>query len=274
MDNIAEAAFEAETEDEVLVSLRNVSVKYAGEKCDVLALQDINLDINKGEFICVLGPSGCGKSTLLNIIAGFHQPTEGTVTMGGMPIKGLDWKKGVMFQTPTIYPWFDIYENVAFWLKMSKVDENKIASRVESSLELTGLKDFKQKRPYELSEYRRQCVTLARVLANQHDIILMDNPFSALNAAERANMQSLLRKILQKLGTAFFLITNSVDEALTLATRVIIMSARPGHIVHEFRTDFTYDNQNRESLKYSEEYTQTRWKIINAYNAVLSSTEV
>lgn len=271
--------YEYGSDNDVVVSIRNASLQYEGEKGAVAALDNVNLDIRKGEFICVLGPSGCGKSTLLNIIAGFLKPTDGTAMMGGEPITGPDWHRGVVFQNPTLYPWLNIYENVAFGPKMRKVDKAKIAEDVDKYLGLVGLQDFKKQKPYELSGGMKQRASLARVLVNQPDMILMDEPFGALDALTRVNMQTLTREIWQKTGNTIFLITHDVDEALALATRVIVMSARPGRIVKEFQTEFTYDigGANQESARYSKEYMEIREEIlniINTQNSTLSSTEV
>lgn len=271
--------YEYSPDNDVVVSIRNASLQYEGEKGAVKALDNVNLDIRKGEFICVLGPSGCGKSTLLNIIAGFLKPTEGTAMMGGEPITGPDWHRGVVFQNPTLYPWLNIYDNVAFGPKMRKVDKAEIAEQVDKYLELVGLKEFKKQKPYELSGGMKQRASLARVLVNQPDMILMDEPFGALDALTRVNMQTLTREIWQKTGNTIFLITHDVDEALALATRVIVMSARPGRIVREFYTEFTYDisGANQESARYSKEYMEIREEIlniINMQNSALSSSEV
>lgn len=248
-----------------VVSLKEVNLRYKGERGQVTALENINLDIEKGEFICVLGPSGCGKSTLLNIIAGFHQPTDGTAMMGEVAITKPDWHRGVVFQTPTLYPWLNIYDNVAFGPKMRKLSSQEIKTEVLKYLELVGLKDFQKQKPYELSGGMRQRASLARVLVNQPRMILMDEPFGALDALTRANMQTLVREIWNKTGNTIFLITHDVDEALALATRVIVMSARPGRIVKEFKTEFTYDigGVNQESAKYSREYMEIREEILN-----------
>lgn len=278
-DNNVVTESEYEVENEVVASIRNVSLKYAGEKGDVVALDNINLDIHKGEFICLIGPSGCGKSSLLNIIAGFHQPTEGTAMMGDVDITEPDSHRGVIFQTPTLYPWLNVYENVVVGPEMRKVDEEKVSENVEKYLELVGLKNFKKKKPYELSKDMRQRAALARVLVNQPDIILMDEPFSALDAITRVNMQTLTREIWQKTGNTVFFITNDVDEALTLATRVIVMSMHPGCIVREFYTEFTNDvgRANQQISKYSGKYMEIRQEvlnIINNQNITLSSSEV
>ena len=233
------------------------------------ALENVNLEIEKGEFICVLGPSGCGKSTLLKIIAGFHQPTEGTAMMGDTPIIGPSADRGVVFQTPTLYPWLNIYQNVEYGPKMRKVPKDEREAGVKKYLELVGLKDFAKK----------QRASLARVLVNQPKMILMDEPFGALDALTRQNMQTLIREIWNKTGNTIFLITHDVDEALALATRVIVMSSRPGRIVKEFHTDFTYDivGTNQESAKYTQEYMHIREEIlsiINTQNAALTADAI
>ncbi len=270
---------EAVLNSDVVVSIKDTYLKYTGERGDVLALENINLTIYKGEFICVLGTSGCGKSTLLNIIAGFQQPTSGTATIGGVPITGPDWHRGVVFQTPTLYPWLNIYKNVAFGPKMRGVSKSDIKSETMKYLELVGLKDFVRHKPYELSGGMKQRASLARVLVNRPDMLLMDEPFGALDALTRNNMQTLTREIWNKTGNTIFLITHDVDEALALATRVIVMSARPGRIVKEFNLDFTYDiaGANQGSVVYSQEYIETREEILNiihTQNDALTAEEI
>ena len=256
-------------EEEVVVSIQNASLVYQGDKSEVTALKDVNLDIKKGEFICVLGPSGCGKSTLLNIIAGFHQPTSGVAMMGDSVIDRPDWHRGVVFQTPNLYPWLNIYDNVAFGPKMRKNNPGEIAKNVATYLKLVGLEKFHKSKPYELSGGMRQRASLARVLINEPKMILMDEPFGALDALTRVNMQALIREIWNKTGNTIFLITHDVDEALALATRVIVMSSRPGRIVQQFDTDFTYDisGANQESALYSKEYMELREEILNIIHA-------
>lgn len=266
-------------EEKVVVSIKNANLEYDSEKGKVLALKDANLEIKKGEFICVLGPSGCGKSTLLNIIAGFHKPTSGTAMMNGKTIEGPTWERGVVFQTPPLYPWLNIYENVAFGPKKRKLPKEQIKEEVNKYLDLVGLTDFKKQKPYELSGGMRQRASLARVLVNNPDMILMDEPLGALDALTRTNMQILIREIWNKTGNTIFFITHDVDEALSLATRIIVMSARPGRIVKEFHTEFTYDmgGVNQEAARYSKEYVSIREEIlniINTQNKALSGEEV
>lgn len=264
--------------DEVVISIKHANLEYNSEKGKVLALKDANLDIKRGEFICVLGPSGCGKSTLLNIIAGFHKPTSGSAKMGDEEINGPNWKRGVVFQTPPLYTWLNIYDNIAFGPRKRKLPKDQIERDVNKYIELVGLGDFKKQKPYELSGGMRQRASLARVLVNQPEMILMDEPLGALDALTRTNMQSLIREIWSKTNNTVFFITHDVDEALALATRVIVMSARPGRIVKEFHTDFTYDidGPNSEAARYSHEYMMIREEIlsiINAQNAVSNKTE-
>lgn len=255
-------------DEKVVVSIKHANLEYDSEKGKVLALRDANLDIKKGEFICVLGPSGCGKSTLLNIIAGFHKPTSGSATMDGEEIQGPSWNRGVVFQTPPLYPWLNIYENIAYGPKKRKLPKDQIETEVNKYMEIVGLKDFKKHKPYELSGGMRQRASLARVLVNQPEMILMDEPLGALDALTRTNMQALIRDIWNKNGNTIFFITHDVDEALALATRVIVMSARPGRIVKEFHTDFTYDmgGLNQEAARYSKEYMEIREEILNIIN--------
>ena len=190
----------SEIKRETVVSIKDAYLRYASEKGSVTALENVNLEIEKGEFICVLGPSGCGKSTLLKIIAGFHQPTEGTAMMGDTPITGPSADRGVVFQTPTLYPWLNIYQNVEYGPKMRKVPKDEREAGVKKYLELVGLKDFAKQKPYELSGGMKQRASLARVLVNQPKMILMDEPFGALDALTRQNMQTLIREIWNKTG--------------------------------------------------------------------------
>ncbi|QBD84954.1 ABC transporter ATP-binding protein [Clostridium tetani] len=252
-----------------VVSLKDINLSYSGEKGDVSALQNINLDINEGEFICVLGPSGCGKSTLLKIIAGFLKPSDGTAAMDGQIINEPNWHRGVVFQSPTLYPWLNIHDNVAFGLKMRKFPKNDIEELTNKYLTLVGLDSFKNLKPYELSGGMKQRASLARVLVNKPRMILMDEPFGALDALTRENMQTLIRTIWTKTKNTVFLITHDVDEALSLATRIIVLSKRPGKILKEFNTEFTYEisGTNNENVRYSAKYMEIREEILNIINS-------
>lgn len=251
-----------------VIELKQINMLYLGKERSTDALQDIDLTISKGDFVCVLGPSGCGKSTLLNIIAGLLRPTSGTACMMGEPITGADWHRAVIFQTPTLYPWLNTRENVAFGPKMRGLPAAEIAERTEKYLELVGLSEFAESRPYELSGGMKQRAALARVLVNEPYMILMDEPFGALDALTRANMQALIRRIWQEQHNTVFLITHDVDEALSLATRVLVMSSRPGRIVTEYATDFSArtDVNAFDDIKYLPEYIALRKDILAKIN--------
>jgi len=251
-----------------VVSLKNLYVRYAGEKGEVEALQGVNLNIKEGEFICILGPSGCGKSTLLKILAGFINQSEGEALIDNESIGSPDWHRGVVFQNPVLYPWLNVEDNVSFGLKMRKFPKQEITELTSRYLELVGLSGFGKYRTYELSGGMRQRVSLARVLVNKPRLILMDEPFCALDALTRQNMQNLMRQIWNKTNNTVLLITHDVDEALELATRIIVMSKRPGTILKEFDTNFTFNisKTNSENVRYTKKYIDTREEILRIIN--------
>ncbi|MGH4117842.1 ABC transporter ATP-binding protein [Clostridium sp.] len=255
--------------EDYVVTLKDINLRYSGEKGEVVALKDINIDIAEGEFICILGPSGCGKSTLLKILAGFLKPSEGEVKMDNEPITGPDWHKGVVFQSPVLYPWLNVEDNVAFGLKMRKLPKNEIVELTNKYIELVGLKGAQKHKTYELSGGMKQRVSLARVLVNKPRMILMDEPFGSLDALTRRNMQTLIRKIWIKTKNTVFLITHDVDEALALATRIIVMSGSPGRILKEYNTDFTYQNTdiNQKNVIYTSKYIKIREEILDIINS-------
>lgn len=251
-----------------VMKISNVSLQYNEGTSGMKALSNIDLTIRKGDFVCALGPSGCGKSTLLNVMAGLLNPTSGTATMHGEIINGVDWKRAVVFQTPTLYPWMNTRANVAFGPKVRGLPQEQIDASVDDYLDLVGLSDFALHKPYELSGGMRQRAALARVLVNNPEIILMDEPFGALDAMTRGNMQNLVRQIWKETNNTVFLITHDVDEALTLGTRVVLMSSRPGQIIREFELGFTYQlNEGDEDTRYTNEYISLRKEILNIVHA-------
>ncbi|MBN7773981.1 ABC transporter ATP-binding protein [Clostridium aminobutyricum] len=258
--------FLAESSEEV-ITLDNVMLTYEAEH-SVNALEDIHIKINEGEFVCLLGPSGCGKSTLLKIIAGFIKPTKGTATMSGTPINGPDWHRGVVFQQPPLYPWLNVEDNVKFGLKMRKIPSRIGKETVNEYLEKVGLLEFGKNRIYELSGGMRQRVAIARVLVNNPKVLLMDEPFGALDALTREQMQNLIRKIWWETGKTILFITHDVDEALSLGTRVLIMSKRPGRIIKEFKVNFTKSitGENSDRTRYTNEFQELREQILNLIN--------
>lgn len=197
----------------------------------VHALGPINLEIEKGEFVCLAGPSGCGKTTLLRLIAGFMSPSSGSVHAAGSEVRRPGEERGVVFQQPTLFPWMSVRDNVELGPKLRGVAKGTRHEEADRYLELVGLSDFAARRPYELSGGMQQRCQIARVLANDPDIVLMDEPFGALDAITRERLQNELLEIWRKTHKTIVFITHSVDEAVFLGTRVMVMSPRPGRIV-------------------------------------------
>ena len=219
-------------EKEPLIVVDGISLRYGAEgKSDsTMALSDINLNIYDGDFICVLGPSGCGKSTLLNIIAGLLEPTSGEIIAKGEAASGIDYRRAVVFQAPVLYPWMNVRENVSFGPRVRGVDKEETRKVVDKYLDLVGLTDFAESKPYELSGGMRQRAALARELVNDPYMILLDEPFGALDALTKIAMQNELKRIQREFGTTMILVTHDIDEAVYLADRVIVFSSRPGRI--------------------------------------------
>jgi len=216
-----------------------VSFSYETRDGRIDALSDISLTVEPGEFICCVGPSGCGKTTLLHLIAGFHRPTAGSMMLGGTPIRGPGPDRGVVFQQPTLYPWMTVARNVSFGPRMRRLPFSEQQQRTEHYLKLVGLQQFARRAPYELSGGMQQRVAIARVLANDPSFLLMDEPFGALDALSRERLQEELLNIWRSTRPAVFFITHSAEEAVYLATRVLVMSARPGRILLDRKVDFS-----------------------------------
>lgn len=248
-----------------LIKIKDMSLRYGESVNATLALKDINLEINKGEFICVLGPSGCGKSSLLKTIAGYVKPTSGTVLMEGQEIDGPDWHRGVVFQSPTLYPWMTVKENVEFGPKMRDLPKAEIKEIRKYFLDEVNLSGFGDNYTFELSGGMKQRVAIARVLANYPKVVLMDEPFGALDALTRENMQNLIRNIWEENNTTIFFITHDVDEALALATRVVVMSKQPGEIIKIFNVDFTNQifEKGSKDVIYQDDYFEVKNEIMD-----------
>jgi NitT/TauT family transport system ATP-binding protein len=196
----------------------------------VQALESISLDIKPGDFVALLGPSGCGKSTLLNIIASFEQPTSGVLTVGGQTIATPGPDRGVVFQEAALFPWLTVWENIVFGPKAQGLPASDYESRAEEMLNIMGLKDFRNHLPIQLSGGMRQRVGIARVLTLGSQILLMDEPFGALDAQTRLTMQELLLSVWDRLKPTIIFVTHDIDEALFLADKIYVMSARPGRM--------------------------------------------
>jgi NitT/TauT family transport system ATP-binding protein len=197
---------------------------------EVVALKDINLEIKAGEFVCLLGPSGCGKSTLLNAVAGFALPTNGEITVEGRKVTGPGPDRGMVFQEYALFPWMTVGQNIAFGLEIQKKDKAEIDLTVNQLLDLLHLKDFRDRFPKDLSGGMRQRVAIARVLALDSPIMLMDEPFGALDALTRRNLQDELLRIWEKLGKTILFVTHSIEESIYLADRIVVMTYRPGTV--------------------------------------------
>ncbi len=204
----------------------------------VEALKDINLTIKEGELMSVLGPSGCGKTTLLNILAGFLAPTSGQIFLNDNPVLEPSSERGMVFQQGALFEWMNVRANIGFGPKMKGTPQKTIDARVDDLLQTVGLQDFADKMIYEMSGGMQQRVALARCLANDPDVILMDEPLGALDALTREKMQSLVLDIWKKTGKTIILITHSVEEALLLGERLLVMAPRPGRIHKEYNLPF------------------------------------
>lgn len=196
----------------------------------MVALQDISLAIPHGQFVCLLGPSGCGKSTLLNAIAGFAPPTSGSILADGAPVTGPGPERGMVFQEYALFPWMTVEQNIGFGLEIKGMARPQIAARVAGLLELLSLEDFAKRYPKDLSGGMRQRVAIARVLALDSPIMLMDEPFGALDALTRRNLQDELLRIWAALKKTVIFVTHSIEEAIYLADRIVVMTYRPGTV--------------------------------------------
>jgi NitT/TauT family transport system ATP-binding protein len=212
------------------IIINNVQKVFKTPGKDVIALKDINLEIKQGEFVCLLGPSGCGKSTLLNAVAGFALPSDGEITVEGKNIIGPGPDRGMVFQEYALFPWMSISQNIAFGLEVQRKSKSEIDSTVNQLLALLHLTDFRDRFPKDLSGGMRQRVAIARVLALDSPIMLMDEPFGALDALTRRNLQDELLRIWEKLGKTILFVTHSIEESIYLADRIVVMTYRPGTV--------------------------------------------
>ena len=220
------------------VAIDRLTIELGTGRRRFAALQEVSLDIAPGEFVCVLGPSGCGKSTLLGALAGHLAPGAGQVRVDGAAVSGPHPERGLVFQHHTLFPWQRVIDNVAFGLKMKGVPRAQRHEKARELLELVGLAGFEHSYPAQLSGGMQQRVEIARVLINHPRLMLMDEPFGALDAQTRLKMQELLLDVWSRIPTTILFITHDIDEALFLADRILVMSPRPGRIIEELRIDF------------------------------------
>lgn len=246
------------------VSVSKLSHIYHTATGDTLALQDIDFEVASGRFVSIVGPSGCGKSSLLMMLAGLLTPTEGTITVGGRPLTKPDPERiGVVFQEASLYPWLTTRRNVEFPLILRHVDKAERRERAQAALELVGLKGFEERYPHELSGGMKQRVSLARGLVQDPPILLMDEPFAALDEQTRMAMGDELLAIWERTGKTILFVTHGLSEAVHLADEVIVLSQRPGRIVDRVEVDLKRprDMEGAETARFAE-LRQRIWRKI------------
>jgi taurine transport system ATP-binding protein len=242
------------------VAVRALSHRYESRSGALLALADIDIEIAPGEFVCLVGPSGCGKTTLLRMLAGFQLPSSGTVTVDDEPVRRPGADRGVVFQQPTLFPWLSVRGNVELGPRLQGKARSERRAVAEHMLGLVGLLDVADRPPYELSGGMQQRCSIARVLANDPAIVLMDEPFGALDALTRERMQQELTRIWSATGKTVVFITHSVEEAVFLGTRVIVLSPRPGRIVLDERVEVPAVGAG-EDVRLTPEFAAVRARV-------------
>jgi NitT/TauT family transport system ATP-binding protein len=243
------------------IEVRNAAIRLGrGEKA-FEAVQDVSLSIEPGEFVCLIGPSGCGKSTLLGALAGHIPVARGQLDVDGKPVAAPHPDRGIVFQHHTLFPWKSALENVAFGPKMRGVGRKERRRQAQEILELVGLQGFVNRYPKQLSGGMQQRVEIARVLINKPRLLLMDEPFGALDALTRMIMQELLLDIWSRVRTTIVFVTHDIDEALFLADRVVVMSARPGRIVEEIKVPFA--RPRKTTISVSQEFVELKRRCLD-----------
>jgi NitT/TauT family transport system ATP-binding protein len=227
-----------------VVQFSNVGKIFPGRGAHdepVVALEDVNFRIPGCDFCSILGHSGCGKTTLLMLLAGFEQPTRGEITVDGQPVGPPTWQRTVVFQEYALFPWMTVEQNIAFGLEMKRLPKAQIEASVARNVELVGLQGFERRYPHQLSGGMKQRVSIARALAVDPDVLLLDEPFAALDAQNRARMQEEMGRLLAvadaRLRKTMLLVTHSIEEAILLSDRVIVLTRRPGRVKAELTID-------------------------------------
>ncbi|WP_035172162.1 ABC transporter ATP-binding protein [Caldanaerobius polysaccharolyticus] len=228
----------------------------------VIALNGIDLTIKPGEFVSIVGPSGCGKSTLLRLIAGLDTPNDGEIYLDGEKIKGPHYERGLVFQDPTLYPWLNVYQNVALGLKARKLFKNR-KEEVQDYINLVGLQGFEKTYPHQLSGGMAQRTALARALVNHPKVLMLDEPFGALDAFTRVKMQDELMRIWNKRKTTMVLVTHDIEEAIYLSDRIVVMTPRPGSIKDVIIVDL-----KRPRARNNESFFRLKTRIIEIMNFI------
>lgn len=243
---------------EDIIEINNLSKIFKNNKDeDIVALKNINLSIKRGEFVSIIGSSGCGKSTLLRIIAGLETEYDGSITMNDKPILSPSRDRGVIFQDHRLLPWLTVSENIEFSLKDDQLDKKDL---IKEHIELVGLKGFENEYPNKLSGGMAQRASIARALANKPELLLLDEPFGALDAMTKINMQEELLKIWEKEKITMIIVTHDIDEAVYLGNRVVVMTSRPGRVKRIENTDL-----GNYRLRTSSNFTKIKEKIYEEF---------
>ncbi|MBL8706166.1 MAG: ABC transporter ATP-binding protein [Rhodospirillales bacterium] len=237
-----------------------VSKRFGRGPESVLAVQRADAYVGEGDFLCIVGPSGCGKSTLLNIVAGFETPTAGEVRLDGRLVDRPGAERGVVFQQGALFTWMTVLENVAFGPRARGVPAAEARDRAMAYLEMVGLKSFAKRYPYELSGGMQQRVGIARALANDPDVLLMDEPFAALDQQTRELLQEEIKRIWKRTRKTVLWITHSIEEALFLASHLVVMTARPGRLKAAYAVDF--DSERDPNVTTSAGFTSAKREIV------------
>jgi ABC-type taurine transport system ATPase subunit len=247
------------------VRFEGVCVRYGEGPSAVRALERADLACAEGDFVCIVGPSGCGKTTLMQTLAGFLAPSEGTVTLDGAAIAGPGPERGVVFQQPALFPWMSVAANAGFGPRMRGEPAAALSERVERWLRTTGLWEFRDRYPYELSGGMQQRLAIARALCNEPKVLLMDEPFGALDALTRERMQEELHAVWRRTGMTVLFITHSVEEAVYLGTQVVVMSPRPGRIVERIPVPFARERADASirAVKSSPDFVAARERVLS-----------
>lgn len=256
------------------IEVRGVGKSFPGRGGDdaFTAITDVDFTVGDGEFVTLVGPSGCGKSTLLDLIGGLTDATRGEILLDGRPVEGPGLDRGIVFQQYSLFPWRTARANVEFGLEAKGVGRRERAERAEQMLALVGLEAFADRYPHELSGGMKQRVAIARSLAHEPEVLLMDEPYAALDAQTRESLQIELRSIWKRTGTTVVFITHSIEEAVFLAQRVLVMTARPGRIKETIPIDLG-DFDTDTDIRSSPEFVAYRRRIWESLHEEVSRAD-